>query len=1453
MGFLPQKRYFDVIFLTPCLVSASQLSIVTVFGRGFVSSSGLLCKLGKNPPSDGLILGSSAALCPVFPLFDGTFALEVSTDGENYTSNGLFLSVLGSIQQLHIFPTLVSEGTQFLLTIRGISFKHRSQFKVIFDGIGTCDVRRFDADKTECVAPDLSARDGDVRKITVSLFLSKVNLRSVSFWIIPRPVPVQMIPSASPITKGGQVRIIGFNLFQTSNFTCRFVSGELSLFHVGHSFLSSTSILCSLPSNSNGDSFSVQVSNDGIEFYGSFPFLVDLLPEIAAVKQNLNLSVFSSQGYAIQIDIYGKNFRNSAFFACSTHTPHLYFSSTHVACALSLNTIGNISVEVSNDGIHFSRNGPWISLDSSNFSRLDFFPHSGPVNGGTMMTIIGLLTASNVRCVFNGIATQQAFIFNNSRVCRIPAQPNFTVQEIDVFFKFQDGTALFSGKFQYFRTPSLSSINPSQGPIGENLIEATGSGFYSNAAVGCYVKRRTNNEAGSAILRHVPSTFLSESRVNCLLPNSHSENLLEIRVSNDGMDFSEEVLSFLYMQTPEVSSFSIIQHSIASGQISFRVVGKFFKDSPSLGCSNGHAVYVSSSVIHCMLALESSTNLLNNQTLEVSNDGKHFSNSGIALNILGYPCNSLRLGPSLGPTHGRTVVRVTGIGSEMVSRLQVGISQANCSHDITSNSTSCEIPYLVFSSKPLHYVDIFAKCSGRWFTFRNTKSYLYFEPPILYHIVPSRVTSQGGVFITVFGVFHPQLNYSCAFRCNSDQVFNRTYISYLTSTTARCLSPSLQTYSGFSKLCQLSIYLMGVESASCTIGFIQRTWITAASATWDASMQSHEIKVSVHNFTLFQDSVEVLLGNNTCHLVRDRCIGNELFCYFTTLAVGNFTIDVKVNNIFYASSMFALELKPPLQCTLSPSQGPSSGGYFIKVHINGTQDETNLRCKFGRLDVKTKLETSSSLLCEVPPLTPLNPVIIHTYVEGSPIQMECGNFFPYQEIENIHRKVVSENISCLILKFEPSLWQFRNDFESMLCMIESTDMKQSFFPLSEASSPIFKCILPNSLLDSILTVCLSHQNYLIACSKRHVVIISFPTISNLRPTRLNPLSSSLISISGNCFDTLGFANLVRVDFGNHPWQGRVVTSSLILSVNPKHLEGFYSVALHVEWFNEIVLGPQIHFSSSVSTPIRLDILPSSGPVHGGTLVRISSEYSSECLATCLFASFAVIATAQASSIWICKTPTTSETGYVKLRLQWKCKDDKDVTMSLPSNFLYWKEISISSVFPSLTYTLSETKLLMHFDSLQDLCTYDAYIKFLTIPKMFHSSSKCLNTKIMFTIPALNDTGIHHLDILLGKKQTFYSATFKLSAIQQPTISSVLAYLTSRQQHPTIRMIGYDFKTHHRIWCKLGNDIGDAKWISSSELKCSLPNLANTLMTVKNTTVSISNNGVDYSMPGTVRL
>jgi hypothetical protein len=216
-------------------------------------------------------------------------------------------------------------------------------------------------------------------------------------------------------------------------------------------------------------------------------FVYERAPTVTGVEL---AEVYSDLGKGVLLRVTGKHFVQSRELRCSVGSETRYMSTSLVHCHLDSKAhVGNLTVEVSNNGQDFSADGiSHVVLAAASWRILSLQPSSGPSQGGTRVMISGgnWSDADYATCIFGDALPVEGTVMDDGRIrCRvaavgIAASSGWLGREasVRVVVNEQDASQGSGLAFEYEAPMVVSGIVPSAGAVeGSTLVQVLGSGF----------------------------------------------------------------------------------------------------------------------------------------------------------------------------------------------------------------------------------------------------------------------------------------------------------------------------------------------------------------------------------------------------------------------------------------------------------------------------------------------------------------------------------------------------------------------------------------------------------------------------------------------------------------------------------------------------------------------------------------------------------------------------------------------------------------------------------------------------------------------------------------------------------------------------------------------------------------------------------------------------------------
>lgn len=253
-------------------------------------------------------------------------------------------------------------------------------------------------------------------------------------------------------------------------------------------------------------------------------------------------------------------------------------------------------------------------------------PSTGTDGGGTDVLVGGdhLLNTTSAACMFDNIVVPAKFLSNKAVLCTAPPH---VPDVVSVELTSNGADFSMSGAlFTYYPQTNVVSVWPVLGPASEGgtIVTIHGEGFVSSVDLLC----KFGNVIGTT------ATWLSSTKLLCRTP-PHRPGLVEIRVANNGADFSLTSSEFLYIDDPSLEDVRPAQ-VLETGQVPVMLKGSNFMNTTTLACRFGSAVvrasFVSNWLVVCMAPSHSARlrlqRKLGNFSVELSVNGLDYTDSG---------------------------------------------------------------------------------------------------------------------------------------------------------------------------------------------------------------------------------------------------------------------------------------------------------------------------------------------------------------------------------------------------------------------------------------------------------------------------------------------------------------------------------------------------------------------------------------------------------------------------------------------------------------------------------------------------------------------------------------------------------------------------------------------------------------------------------------------------------
>ena len=392
----------------------------------------------------------------------GIVSVNVSTNGQDFSTHVIGFFVFGVPEVTSIFPLGGPIKGGSLLNVSGRDFAAGSLPRCRF-GTVLAAATVHGSDSLACESP--AAVEGSV-SLQISLNGQQFTANSDQFTVHGRPAVASLSPSSGPVEGGTLVRVSGVALASVSVYRCRFGEAEaLATYNAAEQMLSCFSAAAvareyCLEISLNDQDF----TNDCVTF------------TVAETATTATASPTSGpQLGGTLVTILGAHLGGGVDYRCHFASSKL-LSAASVA-ALYDPTDGSVSCTsppliAAAQNLRVTLNGQQYTLGVKYESYLEpvavvVSPSTGPIEGGTLVTVLGtgLALGSDYRCRFGASEVAASPVSSSKANC---VSPNVTAKgcfHFRVALNGQQFTAT-NHTFGYYGAAQLgqSSLSPSSGP-----------------------------------------------------------------------------------------------------------------------------------------------------------------------------------------------------------------------------------------------------------------------------------------------------------------------------------------------------------------------------------------------------------------------------------------------------------------------------------------------------------------------------------------------------------------------------------------------------------------------------------------------------------------------------------------------------------------------------------------------------------------------------------------------------------------------------------------------------------------------------------------------------------------------------------------------------------------------------------------------------------------------------
>gem|GEM_PF-1342349 len=424
---------------------------------------------------------------------------------------------------------------------------------------------------------------------------------------------------------------------------------------------------------------------------------------------------------------------------------------SRILCQTNPSSVGTKNVIVSSS-VYGEVTGTNLFTYNQTPTILGIFPGQGAQQGGTTVCITGTSFAGSpvdpydeVSVTFNGAAATILSLDTTTITCRTPASlttGNATVTLVSS----HSGTTTRDDLFTYLKTPTITSLVPSNGPAeGGNQVIIVGTDFNGVPTVFF-----GSNPA-------VVSAWAS-TRITCTAPAGLSGDTVAVTVtsSTNGTTVTSRDPGLGYTYNSTVTIDSIVPSSgPCQGGTTVTITGTHFDGTVNVTIGGVAAtnIGVSPTVITCVTGASEGSGPVNVEIFS-STYGSATRTNGFTYNAT--PTITVPISPNEGPKAGDTLVTINGSGFNGTVNVTFGSLPANPAYITVISET--QLTCLTPTSSVSGTVDLTISSSTNGVA-TAVNAFTYHDLPTITSITPTAGLTSPGTPIVIVGTgFRPTLS-----------------------------------------------------------------------------------------------------------------------------------------------------------------------------------------------------------------------------------------------------------------------------------------------------------------------------------------------------------------------------------------------------------------------------------------------------------------------------------------------------------------------------------------------------------------------------------------------------------------------------------------------------------------------------------------------------------------------
>jgi len=659
-----------------------------------------------------------------------------------------------------------------------------------------------------------------------------------------------------------------------------------------------------------------------------------------------------STGGGTSVTISGTNFASGATvsFGSVAATNVTVVNSTTITATTPAGTAGAVTVTVTNSG------GPSGSL-ASGFTYVaapsvsSVSPNSGPVAGGTPVTITGTNFANGATVTFGSTGATNVTVVNSTTITATTPAASVGAVTVTVTVGGQSG-GLTSG-FTYVGQPTVTAVSPSTGSTsGGSSVTITGTNFAPGATVNFASNAATN------------VTVVNSTTITATTP-AGTTGAVTVTVTNVGSQSGSLANGFTYTVQPTVTTVSPNSGS-TSGGTAVTITGTNFASGATVNFGSNAATNVS---------------VVNGTTITATTPAGSAGAANVTVTVAGQsgslasgftyvaPPTVTSVSPSSGSTSGGTSVTIIGTNFASGATVSFGSNAATNVSVVNGTTITATTPAGTAGA-----VTVTVTVGGQSGSVAN--GFTYTVQPTVTAVSPNSGSTSGGTAVTITGTNFAS-GATVSFGSNA-----ATNVTVVNGTTITATTPA-----GGAGSVIVTVTNSGGQSGSLINGFtfVAPPAVTSVSPNSGATGGGTSVTITGTNFA---SGSTVTFGSAAATNV---VVVNSTTITATTPAGSAGAVTVTVTNSLGQTGSLAsgfTYVVQPTVTSVSPSSGVAAGG--TSVTITGTNFATGATVTFGSNAATNVVVVNSTTITATTPAGSAGAVTVRVTVGGQSGSLASG-------------------------------------------------------------------------------------------------------------------------------------------------------------------------------------------------------------------------------------------------------------------------------------------------------------------------------------------------------------------------------------------------------------------------------------------------------------------------------